>query len=218
MRDELVTILFAGTETSAATLTWAFHELAGNPEAEQRAVDEVHAVVGQGPVEAHHVPHLKYLAQVVDETARLHALPLLMRRAIEPVELGGVTLPAGTEIGFSLYALHQDRRLYPDPQRFDPDRWAPENSDGRPREAFIPFGAGARKCIGDTFARMEMTIGLATLLARWKLVPVEGVRIREVTAAVAHCDRMPMVPYARNPHAATTDAAAAREAGTHSGT
>ncbi|WP_331766556.1 cytochrome P450 [Embleya sp. NBC_00896] len=218
VRDELVTILFAGTETSAATLTWAFHELAGNPEAEQRAVDEVHAVVGQGPVEAHHVPHLKYLAQVVDETARLHALPLLMRRAIEPVELGGVTLPAGTEIGFSLYALHQDRRLYPDPQRFDPDRWAPENSDGRPREAFIPFGAGARKCIGDTFARMEMTIGLATLLARWKLVPVEGVRIREVTAAVAHCDRMPMVPYARNPHAATTDAAAAREAGTHSGT
>lgn len=199
IRDEVVAILFTGTETSASMMSWAFHELAHNPDVEKQLVAEIREVVGDGPVTVEHVPQLTYLGRVLDEVCRMHAVPLLMRRTMEPVEIGGVELPAGTEIGYSLYALHQDRRLYPDPERFDPDRWLPEAGQDRPREAWIPFGAGIHKCIGDAFARMEMTIAIATVLGRWRLEPHPDKPVREVAAAVAHPDRLPMTPRHREP-------------------
>ncbi|WP_436789205.1 cytochrome P450 [Yinghuangia sp. YIM S10712] len=197
VRDELVGTLFTGTETSASTMSWAFHELACNPDVEKKVVAEIREVVGDEPVGAHHIPKLTYLTRVLDEVARKHAIPLLMRRTIEPVEFGGVHMPVGTEVAYSLYALHQDRRLYPDPQEFDPDRWLPEPGQDRPREAFVPFGAGVHKCIGEQYARMEMAIGLATVLPRWKLVPEPGKEVREVAAAVAYPNQLPMIPTPR---------------------
>ena len=197
VRDELVTILFAGTETVASTLSWAFHEIARHPEVEKRLLDEIDSVVTAGTVGFEEVARLTYTRQVLDETLRLHGVTLLMRRATAPVELGGVTVPAGTEIAFSLYAVHQDPALYPEPERFDPDRWLPENREGMPREAFVPFGSGSRQCIGDAFARAEMTITLATVLSRWRLRPVPGHTPKDVVAAMPHPDHVPMTVTAR---------------------
>lgn len=197
IRDELVTIMFAGTETTASTLAWTFHELARHPEVEERLVAELDAAVGPGPVSFGELDKLEYLQRVLNEVTRLHAVPLLMRRATEPVEIGGREIPAGTEMGFSLYALHQDPRCFPEPERFDPDRWLPERNPGLPRGAFLPFGAGNRKCIGDAFAWTEIVITVATVLTRWRLCSVPGHQVREVAAAVAHPDRLPMTAVAR---------------------
>ncbi|MFI2209699.1 cytochrome P450 [Streptomyces sp. NPDC020141] len=195
--DELVTILFAGTETTASTLSWAFYELARHPEAERRVLDEIDEVVGAGPVTLDAVPRLAAVRRVLDEVIRLHGVTLLMRRTIEPVDLGGYRIPAGAEVAFSLYAVHRDPALYSDPDRFDPDRWLPERRAALPREAFVPFGAGNRKCIGDAFAWTEAAIALATILARWRLRPVDGHTTREAASAMAHPDHVPMVVRAR---------------------
>lgn len=192
VRDELVTILFAGTETTASTLSWAFHEIGRHPEVEERLLAEIDTVVGDRPVRFEDVPQLEYTRRVLDEVIRLHGVTLLMRRAVEPVELGGVTIPSGTEIAFSLYALHQDPRLYAEPGRFDPDRWLPERREDLPREAFVPFGSGARKCIGDAFSWAEITITLAAVLSQWRLRPIPGHIVREATAAMPHPDHLPM--------------------------
>ncbi|MBO8191462.1 cytochrome P450 [Streptomyces oryzae] len=192
VRDELVAILFAGTETTASTLAWAFHELAAHPEVEDRLLEEIRSVVGDRPVTFEDLPKLEYTDRVLREVSRLHAIPLLMRRVATPVELGGAELPAGTEIAFSLYALHRDPRLYENPERFDPDRWLPERRQDQSRESYIPFGSGNRKCIGDGFAWTESVIALVTVLARWRMEPLEGHSVREVASAVAHPDRLPM--------------------------
>ena len=197
VRDELVGILFSGTETTGSTLAWAFHELAAHPEVEDRLVDELRSVVSDRPVTSEDVPKLEYMNRVVREVSRLHAIPLLMRRVATPVELGGAELPVGTEIAFSLYALHRDPRLYENPERFDPDRWLPERSQGRSRESYIPFGSGSRKCIAEGYASMQIVIALATVLSRWRLEPVPGHSVREVAAAVSHPDRLPMRPVPR---------------------
>ncbi|MFV2121167.1 cytochrome P450 [Streptomyces sp. Act-28] len=193
VRDELTTMLFAGTETIASTLAWALHHLAQRPDVEQQVLDEIADVVGDRPVTFADVPRLPSITRVLDEAIRLHGVVTLMRRTVEPVTIGGYELPAETEVLLSLYALHRHPDLYPDPERFDPDRWLPENSKDRPREHFVPFGAGSRKCIGDKFAWMEAVITLATILPRWKLTPVPGSRPpKESTASMAHPDRVPM--------------------------
>lgn len=198
IRDELVTILFAGTETTASTLSWALHHLAEHPEVEKQLVAEIDEVVGDRPVAFDDVPRLASIQRVLDEVIRLHGVVLLMRRTIEPVELGGFHIPAGVEVAFSLYAMHRDPTLYPEPDRFDPDRWLPERRANLPREAVMPFGAGNRKCIGDSFAWTEATIALATILARWKLRPVPGHTPREAFASMAHPDRVPMAVLPRD--------------------
>lgn len=198
VRDELVTILFAGTETIGSTLSWVFHELARHPEIEERLLAEVDAVVGDRPVRFEDLPRLTYTRQVLEETLRLHSVTLLMRRATESVELGGVTIPQGMEVAFSPYAVHRHPDIYQDPERFDPDRWLPERRASMPREAYIPFGGGARKCIGDAFAWSEMTITLATLLARWRLEPTPGHTTREAISGMPHPVALPMTVVARD--------------------
>ncbi|MFI5533409.1 cytochrome P450 [Kitasatospora sp. NPDC051853] len=185
VRDELVTVLFAGTETVATTLGWALHEIARHPEVEQKLLAEIDEVLGGGPVTFEDLPRLGYARKVVDEVLRLHAVTMLMRRTVAPVELAGTVIPVGTEVAFSLYAVHQHPVHYPDPRRFDPDR-------DRPREAFFPFGAGARQCIGDAVARAELTVTLVALLRRWRFHPVAGQEPAEVMAAMPHADRIPM--------------------------
>jgi cytochrome P450 len=192
VRDELSTILFAGAETTAATLAWTFHELASHPKAEKQLVAEIQEVVGDRPVTIADVPRLEGIRRVLDEVMRLHGVTLLMRRTTEPVVLGGVEMPAGTEVAFSLYAIHRDPALYANADCFDPDRWLPERRGDITREAYVPFGAGNRKCIGDQYVWTEATIAIATVLARWELVPVRGHTPRGVASAVAHADRIPM--------------------------
>lgn len=199
VRDELVTILFAGTETTASTLAWTFHEIARHPEVEKQLVAEIDEVLGGRPATIEDVPNLVGIRRVLDEVIRLHGVTLLMRRTTREVALAGFTLPAGTEVAFSLYALHRDPTLYTDPDRFDPDRWLPERRTDIPREAFVPFGSGNRRCIGDAFAWTEATIVLATVLARWQLRPVPGHEPREAASAMAHPDHVPMIVVPRRP-------------------
>ncbi|MBT2369170.1 cytochrome P450 [Streptomyces sp. ISL-10] len=194
VRDELTTMPFAGSETVASTLAWALHHLAERPDVEEELLIEIGKVVGDGPVA------LRARASIAerdpcprrgDPAARVVTL---MRRTVEPVAIGGFDIPAETEVLFSLYALHRNPGLYPDPDRFDPDRWLPEQAAGRRREHVVPFGAGNRKCIGDKFAWMEATITPATILPRCKLRPVPGTKPpKESTASMAHPTRMPMV-------------------------
>ncbi|MFH8410272.1 cytochrome P450 [Streptomyces sp. NPDC018019] len=198
VRDELVTILFAGTETTASTLAWTFHHLAEHPEVEKQLVAEIDEVVGDRPVTFDDVSRLAGIRRTLDEVIRLHGVVLLMRRTTEPIELSGFRIPAGVEIAFSLYALHRDPEYYPDPDTFDPDRWLPERREALPRQAVVPFGAGNRRCIGDGFSWTEATIALATILARWKLRPVPGKpRPRESASSMAHPDHVPMEVHPR---------------------
>ncbi|MGW4029576.1 cytochrome P450 [Streptomyces sp. NPDC004838] len=195
VRDELTIILYAGVETTAATISWAVHHLAGHPEAEEKLIAEIDEVVGDRPVTIEDVPRLPTVRRVLDEVIRLHGVTLLMRRATEPVELGGYLMPTGTEIAFSMYALHRDGRLYANPDAFDPDRWLPERQKaaGLEREHYIPFGAGSHKCIGDIYAYTEATIALVTLLAKWRLVPAAGHTPSEMPSTVPVADRVSMV-------------------------
>jgi cytochrome P450 len=199
VRDEVSTILFAGAETTAAALTWTFHELATHPDVDARLAEEIREVVGDRTVTYEDVPRLKMLRRVVDEAIRLHGVTLLMRRTTAPVELAGVPLPAGTEVAFSLYAIHRDERLYENADTFDPDRWLPERRQaaGLGRDAFMPFGAGNRKCIGDQYVYTETTIALATWLARWKFVPAPGHTVKEIASSVSNADRVPMIIQSR---------------------
>ncbi|MGW0662845.1 cytochrome P450 [Streptodolium elevatio] len=197
VRDELVTILIGGTETTASTLAWTFHELARAPEVEARVLDEIDAVVGDGPVGFEDIPRLTYLAHVVNEASRLYALPVLMRRAVQDVEVAGVRIPAGTELAFSLYAIHRDARIYCDPDRFVPERWENGGNRSRVGTEFLPFSTGPRKCPAEAYARMEMPIVLATILSRWRLRPASEQPVHEVLAAVPRPNHLAMTPVAR---------------------
>jgi cytochrome P450 len=190
--DELGTILFAGTETVAATLAWALYEISRNSSVEDRLIEELDLVVGDREVSFADLDRLAYTQRVINETMRLHSVTLLMRRAIAPVKIGGIEILPGTEVAFSLYALHRDSAVYQKPDQFDPDRWAPHSSNTIPRKSFVPFGAGSRKCIGDRFAQAELIITLATILSKWKVYPLVDQLPREAVAAVPRADRLPM--------------------------
>lgn len=197
--DELISFVIAGTETTANALTWVFHELGGNPAVEQRLHAEIDAEIGGRPVTHDDLDRLPYTRAVVTEILRLYALPILMRRAVSPAVVGHVDMPPGTEVLFSLAALHRDPEAFPDPHQFDPGRWLPGNDRQPPRGCFLPFGSGARQCIGDTFAVTEMMIAVATIAARWQLRPPPGSTVRAVAHATLHPNRLPMTAVPRHP-------------------
>lgn len=180
--DEVITLLTAGIETTALALAWIFHEVAANPEIEQRVLAEVDDVLSGRPVTFDDVPKLTYLGQVANEVLRKYSLWLLMRRVAEPVDLGGVRLEPGTELILSPHAMHHDPANYPDPDRFDPDRWTRERARQLPKGAFVPFGGGIHQCIGNHFALTEIVIALATVSSRYRLVPVRPVRTKFTNA------------------------------------
>ncbi|WP_156724557.1 cytochrome P450 [Streptomyces apocyni] len=197
VRDEVIAIMFAGTETSATVLSWIFHELGRDPEARKRLQAEVDGVVGSGPVRPDHVPQLTYTHHVFHEALRLHSPLLFTRRALAPVNLAGVAIPAGAEVAYSPYALHRDPALFPQPQRFQPERWE-KSPKRRPHlNSFIPFGAGQHKCIGDHFAAAEIVIAVASVMSRWDVVHAPGVTVREVAAGIPQPDELTMMPVAR---------------------
>ncbi|MFE4518469.1 cytochrome P450 [Kitasatospora sp. NPDC056783] len=192
VRDEITTILGAGSVTTAHTMAWVFHELARHPEAERRLQAELADVLGGRPVTYADLPDLEYTGRLIQEVQRLYSPPLGTRRAITTLEIDGVRIPPDTEVGFSLYALHRDPRLYTEPDRLDPDRWLPERSRQLPRGAFIPFAAGYHRCIGEAFAKTEAALTVAHIAAHWSLRPVPGHRVRPVAALVPRPDRLPM--------------------------
>ncbi|MET8848860.1 cytochrome P450 [Amycolatopsis sp. NPDC004625] len=192
VHDEVITILTTGAETTAVALAWFFHELGQHREVERRFHAEVDEVLGGRPATFEDLPDLPYTHQIVNEVVRRTPPLILMRRAREDVELGGVAIPAGSEVAVSQHTLHRDPRWFPDPDRFDPDRWAPGRAAELPKGAYIPFGAGARLCPGHVFAPTEIGIVAATIGARWRLVPVPGQRVYAQIKATMQPNRLPM--------------------------
>jgi cytochrome P450 len=198
VRDEVVTLLTAGTETTGIALSWLFHELARDPEVERRVHAEVDDVLAGRAATVDDLRRLPYLQRVITEVLRRYPLWLMLRRANTSVSLGGVRLPAGAEVGFSPHALHHDPRYYDDPARFDPDRWLPERAAALPKGAYVPFAGGLHHCPGHAFAHIEIAIVAATLAARWRLVPVPGEPVRPKVIGLLYPNRLPMTAHRRS--------------------
>ncbi|MBT2405890.1 MULTISPECIES: cytochrome P450 [unclassified Streptomyces] len=178
IHDQVMTLLLAGIETTASALTWAFHLLARNPEAESRLHEEVDRVLGsRSPVYAD-LPELAYTQRVFTETLRLFPPAwLYTRTTTAATELGGRRLQPGDDILISPYVIHRIPELFARPEHFDPDRWLPARAKEVTRGSYLPFGGGSRKCIGDVFGMTEATLALAAIASRWRLRPVPGTRI-----------------------------------------
>lgn len=177
LRDEVMTLLLAGHETTANALTWTWYLLARNPESEARLHAEVDALGGRLPA-AGDVPRLAFVERALAESMRLYPPAWgIGRRAVQPHPAGAFTVPAGGLVAMSAYVVQRDPRFWPDPERFDPDRFLPEARAARPRFAYFPFGGGARQCIGESFAWMEGVLLLATLAQRWRFRLAPGARV-----------------------------------------
>lgn len=178
MRDELVTLLLAGHETTASTLTWAFHLLDEHPHAWQRLHEEAVEVFGRGPLTTETLHGLTYTTQVLEETIRLHPpVWLLPRVARADDEIGGFGVPAGADVLLCPYLLHRHPAFWTSPERFDPQRFAPGATAGRNRYSYIPFGAGPRFCVGNSLGMMEATVALATVARDLRLSKVPGYQV-----------------------------------------
>ncbi|MEU5216564.1 cytochrome P450 [Streptomyces sp. NPDC020807] len=172
--DTVVSFVLAGIESTAATLSSALDLLARHPEIERRLHEEVDAVLDGAPATYDDLPRLRLTERVVTETLRLRPPGWFFTRAVTAdTRLGGYELPAGTNVAYSPYVLHHRPDLYEEPGTFDPDRWESVPAQ-TVRQAFLPFAAGARKCIGDSFSMVETTLALATIASRWRLESVAG--------------------------------------------
>ena len=170
LRDQVITIFLAGYETVANALSWTWYLLSENPECEAKLHEEVHCVLGGRLPVAADVPNLRYTEKVMAESLRLYPPAWAMGRyARNDFTLGDYFLPAHTTVLISQFITQRDPRYFPDPLRFDPDRFSAEGKARRTKFTYFPFGAGARQCIGESFAWMEGVLILATLAQKWKL-------------------------------------------------
>ncbi|WP_316528323.1 cytochrome P450 [Kitasatospora brasiliensis] len=192
IHDQVFTFYLGGSETTAPLLSWALYLLARNPGVRERLHAEVDAVLG-GRIAGHDdLPALDLTRRVLLETLRLYPPGWLFTRVTtRPVELAGHRLPAGSVVLYSPHIVHHRADLFPDPERFDPDRWR-DDTDRLPRGVFTPFGGGARKCIGEVFATIEATLALASITARWQLDPLPGARTRLAPRLSSHLRSLPM--------------------------
>ncbi len=170
VRDEALTLFLAGHETTANALTWTWYLLSQHPEIERRLHDEIDAVLGDRAPEFADVPQLRYAEMILAEALRLYPPAWAIgRKAKGGFELGGVEVPAESICILCPYLVHRDPRWFPEPEKFDPERWTPEARDARPKFSYFPFGGGARVCIGERFAWMEGVIVMAAIAQKWRL-------------------------------------------------
>ena len=183
LRDEAMTIVLAGHETTAIALSWTWLLLAQHPDIEARVREEVQRVVGDRPPQVDDVPRLTLLDAVLREAMRLYP-PIvgIGRESTTEVELGGYRLPPGTNVFINLWLIQRDPRFFDRPDAFDPDRWLDGRTRDLPRFAYFPFGGGPRLCIGQSFAMMEATLVLARIISQWRLELLPG---RSVSMAAA---------------------------------
>ncbi|MFI6764539.1 cytochrome P450 [Streptomyces sp. NPDC050355] len=187
LRNEVLTFLVAGSETTAIALSWALYLIACNPDIEERLWAETDRVLDGRPVSLDHLPDLKIANQIITETLRLYppAGMLWTRLVTANTHLGGYDIPAGTTIAYSSYAVHRQARYYTDPDVFNPDRWDAEMLRSAPRnKAYLPFGGGARKCIGDQFAIAEAVLALTEIASRWRVETIPGQKPPAITPSM----------------------------------
>jgi len=175
VRDEVLTIFLAGYETVANALTWTWYLLSQHPEVEAKLHAELDSVLGTGkqqrlPTLADY-PNLRYTEQVFAESMRLYPPAWAMgRMSTREIHLGPYNIPAGAHVFFSQYIMSRTPEYFPDPLRFDPERFTPEAKAARPKFTYFPFGGGSRQCIGESFAWMEGVFSIATIAQRWRMV------------------------------------------------
>ena len=173
IRDEVVTLLLAGHDTSAHTLSWTLYLLATHPEVESRLAGHLAAHLNGAPATAADLPRLPYLKQVVQESMRLYPpVWAVARRAEREVVFGEHVLPANAYVAVVPWALHRHPEFWPDPDPFDPDRFEPQRAGARHSYCYLPFGAGPRTCIGAGMAMLETQLVLAQIVQRFRVRPV----------------------------------------------
>ncbi len=193
LRDEIMTLFFAGHETTANALAWALRLLARNPSARLRVEREVDEVLGGRSPSVGDLESLPTVLMVLKEAMRLYPPAYLLGRETErEVEIGGVRLAPGVTVGVNVFGMHRRPDVFADPRRFDPDRFTPEREAALPRSAYLPFGAGPRVCIGNHFALMEAHLLLATIAQRVRLETAGSRRVRPKPQITLRPDRLPM--------------------------
>jgi cytochrome P450 len=175
LRDEVLTMLIAGHETTATALTWAWALIDANPGVAARLHAELDSALGDRAPTLADLPQLGYTRMIIDETLRLYPPVYILSRNVAADDvIGGYRIPKGSAVDLSPYLTHRHPEFWPDPERFDPERFTPERAAARHKHAYIPFSTGPRMCIGNSFALIEATLVLATLARRLRLRLAEG--------------------------------------------
>uniref|UniRef100_A0A0C9RJA5 Cyp4c3_0 protein n=1 Tax=Fopius arisanus TaxID=64838 RepID=A0A0C9RJA5_9HYME len=187
IREEVDTFMFEGHDTTSSAICWTLYLLGCHPEYQERVVEELDQVYGEG--DYHRRPTLKdlksmrYLERCIKEALRLYpSVPLLARRIAEDVQIGSYTIPEGTTAVVIVPMLHRNPEVFSNPEKFDPDRFSPENSKGRHPYAFIPFSAGPRNCIGQKFALLEEKAVISGVLRKFRIESAERREDVSITA------------------------------------
>ena len=175
VRDQMVTLMLAGHETSANALAWTLYLLDTHPDVEARLAENLAAALNGAPATADDLPRIPYLKQVVQESLRIYP-PVwgYGRRSEQQEEFNGHVLPANAHVSVVPYALHRHPEFWPDPERFDPDRFQPNRAESRHPYSYLPFAAGPRTCIGAGMAMLETQLVLAQILQRFRVRIVPG--------------------------------------------
>jgi cytochrome P450 len=201
VRDQVMTLLFAGHDTTTSTVAFLFHELAGHPEALERLLDEQERVLGgRVPTGAELTGEaLPELEMAIDETLRLYPPAWIgPRRCVEPFEFAGQRIPGGVPVAYCSWASHRLPEVFPEPDEFRPRRFAPEEKAKLPKGAYVPFGAGSRTCIGMRFGQMEVRTIAALILQRFVLSHRPGYQMAvRLMPTLSPRDGLPMVVSAR---------------------
>jgi cytochrome P450 len=175
VRDEVLTLMLAGHETTANALSWTFYLLSRHPEAETRLRNELAVVLGGRTPTADDLPHLCFTRMVIEESMRLYPPAwVISRNAIADDEIGGYRVRRGTTVMMCSFITHRHRAFWPDPEHFDPERFTAARCGERPAYSYFPFGGGPRVCIGNNFAMTEAQLILATIAQRYRLRLVPG--------------------------------------------
>lgn len=171
LRDEVMTIFVAGHETTANALSWTLYLLSLHQDVLKKCREEILRVIGNRKPEYNDLSQLTYLTMVIEETMRLYPPAWIIgRKTIRPDKIGNYAVPSGHNILISPYALHRDKRFWPQPEKFMPERFLLDEVKKRPRNSYLPFGAGPRMCIGNNFAIMEMQIVLSMIIQKFNLL------------------------------------------------
>ncbi|KAJ8753642.1 hypothetical protein K2173_025633 [Erythroxylum novogranatense] len=191
LRDDLMTMLIAGHETSAAVLTWTFYLLSKEPHVLSKLQEEVDCIIGDRLPTTEDLKKLKYTTRVINESLRLYPQPpVLIRRSLENDMLGKYPIRRGEDIFISVWNLHRSPRLWDDADKFNPERWpldGPNPNETNQNFCYLPFGGGPRKCVGDMFATFETVVAVAMLVRRFNFqIAIGAPPVRMTTGATIH--------------------------------
>jgi cytochrome P450 len=187
VRNELITFVLAGHETTSSALTWAWYSIGRDPAIEARLHAELDEVLGTRAPSMDDIGRLTYTSHLFDEALRLYPPAAAFgRRPIEDVEIGGYRVPRGASVFVSPFVTQRNVRYFANPDAFDPERWSGE---APPRFAFFPFGGGSKMCIGEPFARAEGVLVLATIARRWRLRLNDARRVDPAPSALLRPSR-----------------------------